>query len=497
MFKSIFSKYFTVMSLIIVISFAAMGGMQMLFSSRYWMDDKQALLRENARNIAQLTASNTIQTEYSIGGTQSYEIVETTLTPVLSLLSDSIDSEVLITDNRGVVLICSEGNGCRHIGNSEALGGLVPSLNGKDYFTIGNLGGLYATSQYTAATPILKDGTPIGYVFASASAAGMGEYIRNNLQVFLLSALGVLTLTFIVLYAMTYRMVRPLRQMAAATRSFGNGDFSYRIPVKGKDEVAELASALNAMAVSLSSVEGMRRSFVANVSHELKTPMTTIAGFIDGILDGTIPDEKRSYYLTIVSNEVKRLSRLVRSMLNLSRIDNGELKIHPVNFDLTEVACTTLLSFEQRIEEKHIEIVGLEDCPRMEVSGDFDLIGQVLYNLLDNAVKFTNEGGTIAIHLEKKEGRTYCAVRNSGEGVSSQELPHLFERFYKSDKSRSLDKNGVGLGLYIVKSVIGLHHGEIVVRSVEGEYTEFAFWLPDAADPSKKSADPGKKPRRE
>lgn len=190
MFKSIFSKYFTVMSLIIVISFAAMGGMQMLFSSRYWMDDKQALLRENARNIAQLTASNTIQTEYSIGGTQSYEIVETTLTPVLSLLSDSIDSEVLITDNRGVVLICSEGNGCRHIGNSEALGGLVPSLNGKDYFTIGNLGGLYATSQYTAATPILKDGTPIGYVFASASAAGMGEYIRNNLQVFLLSALG-------------------------------------------------------------------------------------------------------------------------------------------------------------------------------------------------------------------------------------------------------------------------------------------------------------------
>ena len=145
----------------------------------------------------------------------------------------------------------------------------------------------------------------------------MGAYILNNLQVFLLSALGVLTLTFIVLYAMTYRMVRPLRQMAAATRSFGNGDFSYRIPVHGKDEVAELATALNAMAVSLSSVEGMRRSFVANVSHELKTPMTTIAGFIDGILDGTIPDEKRNYYLKIVSNEVKRLSRLVRSMLCL------------------------------------------------------------------------------------------------------------------------------------------------------------------------------------
>ena len=260
-------------------------------------------------------------------------------------------------------------------------------------------------------------------------------------------------------------------------------------------KVAELATALNAMAVSLSSVEGMRRSFVANVSHELKTPMTTIAGFIDGILDGTIPDEKRNYYLKIVSNEVKRLSRLVRSMLDLSRIDSGELKINPVRFDMTEVVCTALLSFERRIDEKRIDIVGLGDCPRMEVQGDFDLLGQVLYNLLDNAVKFTNEGGTIAIHLEKKDGRVYCAVRNSGEGVPSHEMPRLFERFYKSDKSRSLDKNGVGLGLYIVKTVINLHQGEIMVRSVEGEYTEFAFWLPDpdGAELPKKPADNVKK----
>ena len=207
-------------------------------------------------------------------------------------------------------------------------------------------------------------------------------------------------------------------------------------------EVAELASSLNNMAVSLSSVEGMRRSFVANVSHELKTPMTTIAGFIDGILDGTIPPDKRNYYLKIVSDEVKRLSRLVKSMLDLSRIDSGQMKLNPVRFDLTEVTCSALLSFERRIEEKNMTVEGLEDCPRMEVNGDFDLLGQVVYNLLDNAVKFTNEGGTLSIHITRRDGRVYCAIRNSGVGIPANEMPHIFERFYKSDKSRSLDKNG-------------------------------------------------------
>ena len=176
---------------------------------------------------------------------------------------------------------------------------------------------------------------------------------------------------------------------------------------------------------------------------------------------------------------MKRLSRLVKSMLDLSRIDNGELHLKPVAYDLTEQACTVLLSFEQRIEDKDIRVEGLEDCPRIDVTGDFDLLGQVIYNLVDNAVKFIDVGGTLSVRIERRDGRVYCAVRNTGAGIPAQEMPHIFERFYKSDRSRSLDKNGMGLGLYIVKTVINLHHGEIVVRSVEGEYTEFEFWLPD------------------
>ncbi len=477
MFKSIFAKYFTVISLIIVISFVAMGGMQLLFATQYWVSEKQALLEENTLTMAKMTAEHTAQDTLN---PNQYNIQGDLLAPYMGIMADALDATVLVVGNDGTVILCSDP--LLMSGDHMLTASVQSKMDGDRFFEVGKLGGFYVSRQYTAGEPIVLESQQlqVGYVFVSTSATGLSEYLMNNLQVFFLSALGVLTLTFIVLYIMTYRMVRPLRQMAAATRSFGMGDFSYRIPVHGKDEVAELAASLNNMAVSLSSVEGMRRSFVANVSHELKTPMTTIAGFIDGILDGTIPEEKREHYLKIVSDEVKRLSRLVKSMLDLSRIDNGELRLKPVRYDLTEQVCTVLLSFEKRIEEKEIRVEGLEDCPRIEVNADFDLLGQVIYNLVDNAVKFIDVGGTLWVRLERRDGRVYCAVRNTGGGIPAEEMPHIFERFYKSDRSRSLDKNGMGLGLYIVKTVINLHHGEIVVRSTEGGYTEFEFWLPDA-----------------
>ena len=210
--------------------------------------------------------------------------------------------------------------------------------------------------------------------------------------------------------------------------------------------------------------------------------MTTIAGFIDGILDGTIPPEKQEYYLKIVSTEVKRLSRLVRTMLDLSRIDNGELKLRPGRFDLTHTIFAALLSFEKAIEDKGLEVRGLEDAESLFVDGDPDMIHQVLYNLIENAVKFTNLGGYIEIRVEDKPDRNTVVVKNSGAGIPADEVEMIFERFYKTDKSRSQDKNGMGLGLYIVRTIIGLHGGEISVSSVENEYCQFQFWLPKNKD---------------
>ena len=477
MYKSVFSKYLTVISLVIVLGFFAMTLLQVFLAADALADEKQTLLTENAQTLSRQTSLSATATQIR-GNTVVYHLNERELAPLMNIVANAIDATVMVTNAEGKILLTAGQPEERPRMNDTALRDIVGGI-GEHYYEVGTLGGLYDRNHYTAAVPVLaKDDTVLGYVFASSPADALSQTLRDNLQIYAMSVLGALLLCFGVVWLMTDRFVRPLKQMANATRAFAQGDFSVRVKVKGKDEVAELADALNNMAVSLSSVEMMRRSFIANVSHELKTPMTTIAGFMDGMLDGTIPREKQGHYMTIVSGEVKRLSRLVHSMLDLSRIDSGELKMNRVRLDLTEVALSVLVASEQRIEQKNLSITGLEDCSKLEVQGDYDLMNQVLYNLIDNAIKFTNEGGNIDIRLTRQGERAVVAIRNSGAGIPASEMPHIFERFYKSDRSRGLDKNGVGLGLYIVNTIIRLHGGEISVRSVEGEYTEFAFWLP-------------------
>ncbi len=476
MYKSVFSKYLSVISLVVVLGFLSMTIIQAFLTAGALAEDKRELLQENAGNIAHHTVLAATETTLK-DGQVVYRLDQNALDPILNILADAIDATVLVTDNQGKVLLSSAEE---HPASGESLpAGMVEQVRG-GYFSVGHLGGLLNRQHYIAAEPVAVNGVTLGFVFAAAPADAMSQTLGTNFRIYALSVLGALGLSFCVLWLMTYRFVRPLRQMAAATRRFAQGDFSVRIQVKGKDEVAELADALNHMAVSLSSVEMMRRSFVANVSHELKTPMTTIAGFVDGILDGTVPPDKQAYYLKIVSDEVKRLSRLVRSMLDLSRIDSGELQLGRVRMDLTDALYSVLVSSEPRIEKKRLNITGLEDTEKIEIDGDYDLMSQVLYNLLDNAIKFTNEGGDIDIRMHQAQGRVHVAIRNTGSGIPASELPQIFERYYKSDRSRSLDKNGLGLGLYIVKTVIRLHGGEITVRSVEGEFTEFCFWVPGA-----------------
>ncbi|MBR5524229.1 MAG: HAMP domain-containing histidine kinase [Clostridia bacterium] len=477
MYKSVFSKYLSIISLVIVFGFLAMTLLQVVFTTSALAEEKKTLLTENAHSIAQQTALCATATP-TLDNRVVYHLNEERLSPVLNLLSNAIDATVLVVNSDGRILVTTGPYAPSVMGGQAYLANLLP-ITTDTYYEVGTLNGLYESRQYTAAVPVtVNNHTVIGYVFASTPADILAQTLQANLRIYLMSVLGALVLSFIFVWVMTERFVRPLRQMAAATRCFAQGDFSARVQVRGEDEVAELGEALNNMAVSLSSVEMMRRSFIANVSHELKTPMTTIAGFVDGMLDGTVPKEKQAHYMRIVSDEVKRLSRLVRSMLDLSRIDSGELSLHTTRVDLTEVACGVLISSEQRIEQKRLMVTGIEDCPRVEVEGDRDLLGQVVYNLLDNAIKFTNEGGQIDVRINRVGERVYTTVRNTGAGIPASEMPQIFERFYKSDRSRGLDKNGVGLGLYIVQTVVRLHGGEITVRSVEGEFTEFSFWLP-------------------
>ena len=484
MYKSIFSKYLSIISLVVVVGFLAMTMFQVFLTSNALAEDKRTLLSENAKNIAQFYTETAMYLgEYE--GKPAYQLDRDP--PMLRPVAEAIDATILITDPTGKVLLTAGDPDAQQYENKVSLKKLLDDVD-DDFYEVGYLGGLYEDRHYTAAVTIVKGDRVLGYVFVSAPANVFAQTIRSNLRIYLYSVLGALLLSLAFVWIMTERFVRPLRQMAAASHSFAQGDFSARVKVRGKDEVAQLGEALNNMAISLSSVEMMRRSFIANVSHELKTPMTSIAGFIDGMLDGTIPPEKQDQYMKIVSDEVKRLSRLVHAMLNLSRIDSGELKMNCVKMDLTEMVGTVLVASEQRIEQKGLSITGLEDCERQEIHGDYDLMNQVLYNLLDNAIKFTNDGGNIHIRLCREQDRVCVSIRNSGDGIPPEEMPRIFERFYKSDRSRGLDKNGVGLGLYIVNTVVRLHGGEISVCSKQGEFTEFAFWVPDSANGLTKKA---------
>ena len=347
------------------------------------------------------------------------------------------------------------------------------------YAAITTLDGVLTEKNFTYAAAVTLDGKNAAYIVGIQPVTeSLRPYVLAVLRMFGISSLITLVVALIAVYVMTYEMTKPLRQMAEATKRYAAGDFSMRVHVDGRNEMADLAGAFNSMARDLASLESARRSFVANVSHELKTPMTTIGGFIDGILDGTIPPDKQSHYLQIVSDEVKRLSRLVVSMLNLSKIEAGKLSLNRAEFDICDMIFRTMLGFEQVIEQKQFSITGLESMESTIISGDRDMLTQVVYNLIDNAVKFTPEGGEIHFDVVHDMQKVYISIRNSGKGISSEEIDRVFDQFYKVDKSRSFDVKGAGLGLYIVKSIVEMHGGAIKASSVENQYTEFSFWLP-------------------
>lgn len=481
----LFRQYFSVTSLIILLSFVILGSAMLFFGVRYWAGDKKQLMSENIDNIV-LTATELVET----GNTQLDNINSVRIIcNMLSTISSSIDADVFICNTKGDVVYC------QHIlkQNMVVFTGKCPfhssyhintmildkTAASGEFFELTKLDGTFLNNNFVVAKPIKVSNETIGYVFAAQPIlSGIKAFLLTIFQIFFISAVIALLIAFASTYFLTYQLTRPLREMSEATKRYAQGEFSYRVEAPGKGELTDLSIAFNSMAKELATLESTRRSFVANVSHELKTPMTTIGGFIDGILDGTIEKDKREYYLKIVSDEVKRLSRLVTGMLNMSKIEAGELSIKPVDFDISEMIFKTTLAFEQIIEKKNIEISGMDTIKSVTIKADEDMINQVIYNLIDNAVKFTPEGGTINFGVESDKERAIIRIKNTGEGIASDEISRIFERFYKVDKSRSYNTNGSGLGLYLVKTIIEMHGGQITAISSENEFTEFIFWLP-------------------
>ena len=350
-------------------------------------------------------------------------------------------------------------------------------------FARGTIDNLYDQARYVVAVPFLdpKDGDVSGILMVSTLASDT-LLVLNWLsdQYFMISML-VVAVAMMTMVLLVRRQSHPLKDMAKAASAFGHGDLEARVSVD-KDtpmEVQELAVAFNNMASSLQKSEYQRQEFVANVSHELKTPMTTISGFVDGMLDGTIPPEKHRHYMAMVSDETKRLNRLVRSMLDISRLQGqgGIPEVQKTRFDVAECVGRVLITFEQKITGKALDVqVDFPEHPVFTLA-DQDAITQVVYNLVDNAVKFSPTGGTLGLQIRQGVEKVFVSVINDGEPIPAQELPLVFDRFHKLDKSRSQNRDSWGLGLYIVKTLI-CSHGEDISVSSHNDQTEFTFTLP-------------------
>ncbi len=479
-----FFKYFFIFSAIVLISFLIIGLALMVFVSGFLRtqdrNNTSLYSKEIAATMTELAESNTI--------TRNPEGSALILLNSIDLMADCTGYDVFICNKDGSVAACAEMlsgfklnvSACEKHKDLNISKAYVQKAQKGGFSEFSTMDSFYNSVHSISMEPITVKTEFTGVAIVAAPIEGtMLNNLRNVLRMFLFAAGLALILVTIAVYIMTERIAKPIRNLENATRCYSAGDFTYRVPeLRSHDELAGLITKFNSMATSLEQLENSRRSFVANVSHEFKTPMTTIGGFINGILDGTIPPEKQGYYLEIVSSEINRLSKMVTMMLNISKIETGNADLTIEQFDISAKLVTTFLGFEQLVSKKNIEVEGFEELPKIIVHGDSAMIDQVVYNLVDNAVKFTNEGGKIIVNAAADKKHVYFSVTNSGKGIPKKDTRKVFERFYKVDQSRSTDVKSTGLGLFLVKSIVDLHGGTITVESEPDKFTRFTVKLP-------------------
>lgn len=476
--KTMYQRQFLMMAMVVLLSFSLLGCAFIALSYRYTVEEKQDTLAANAEFISTYTG-HMKQLNPNILASSDFQRNISAIATVANL------SIVLAETDGQVVFACDGASGSNLYGDSGLTlpAGVVNSISGGSAFSgMLTIPGLYAESRYGVGCPITWTVNGVtgvgGIVLVSSDASSLTQMWRALAQIFFFTAVVVFILAFIVSSITTARLSKPLQEMAQAAHNFGHGEFDTRVTgyENRQDEVGELANAFNNMADSLAKSEARRSEFIANISHELKTPMTTIAGFADGILDGTIPPDREREYLQVISNETRRLSRLVRRMLDLSRLEAADRANAQEQFNVSEVMLRVLVSLEPKINSRQLDVDAQLPEKPVSVWGDPDSITQVCYNLLDNAIKFAAPGSTLGVTVSTGSGKARVSVRNQGDTIPPEELSMLFDRFHKTDRSRSMDRDGVGLGLYIVKSILDLHKEDITVTSQDG-LTEFVFTL--------------------
>ena len=472
--KTTFSRTFSTLVIVLLLALILVGISFQALVKNYLTKTVVSELQQNSTAISELASA------YSADGT----FLNREFMVNLDVASKVSGADAVIFNALGQVVLCSDAlTGCHHQGLMVDADYMRKTIeNGGDVAT-GMIPGLYEEARYVVSTPITDyvTGHNLGIVIVSTPTAATDEVLTRISNIFLTVSMLAIMISVVVIFIPVRRQNDPLKQMAGVARAFGHGDLDARVKLTEDypEEIEDLARAFNNMAQELQKSEYQRKEFVANVSHELKTPMTTISGYIDGILDGTIPPQRQKYYLQIVSDETKRLSRLVRSMLDIPRLQDqgGVPDDKKIQFDMEECAGQVLVTFEQKINSKKLNVdVDMPEHPVYTHACE-DYVTQVIYNLIDNAVKFCPEGGTLGLKIKEGGSKIYVSISNDGDTIPADELPLVFDRFHKLDKSRSKNRDGWGLGLYIVKTIVCSHGENISVSSRNGK-TEFTFTMP-------------------
>ena len=423
--KSISVTFFSMVATLLVLGTAVLGCSEWLLFSRYFAQERYDTL-DSVADVTQRAADYIVQQAALPKGAEL-----DALNTKLEIIGESAEAYLFFTDESGNILIAS---------NPEMLDmdtveqALIDKVSGdKPYHTLSTLDGVLTEKSYVSVRHMQDArGNNSGYLFLCSSGARLTDFKEEFWSNFFFSACVMLLCASVLTSFLMRKLTDPLQKITDAAQRFGGGDFSVRVEgVDGEGEVVDLARTFNQMAENIQSNDNSRGQFMGNIAHELRTPMTTIKGFVDGILDGTIPPDMQNHYLQLVSEETGRLARLIQNMLDLSKLESGEYQVNARMFNIWETLTGVALSAEQRINDGMIDLEGLTMDEKVLVYADPDLIHQVAYNILDNAIKFTPAGGTIKFHVEKLGPEVEISIWNSGQGISPEALPYVFQRFYK------------------------------------------------------------------
>ncbi len=435
------------------------------------IEEKTAVLTNEAYLIAEQSIASYVQDDYT----------NETLDNNFRYYSSTLDASIWLIDEKGIVT-----NYSLVTGHPEPPKNIFMLYQDFDISTAqaftGTFYDLYQDDVISVALPILINEVPSGMVIVHSTLAQLDNVQKNIIQFIYIPFLIMLVISFSMLALISQKIMRPIKKINSVAEEYSTGNFDTKMDINSKDEIGQLAATLEYMASELSKLDVYRKEFISNISHDFRSPLTSIKGYIEAIQDGTIPPEKQDKYLNIVVDETKRLTKLTTSLLELNNFDAYGIWLVVKNFDILDPIKRAVSSYEGKCKDKNIDLILNNHCENTMVNGDKTKIQQVIYNLLDNAIKFTPSEKSIYITLTEKNDKIFISVKDEGCGIPQESLKKIWTRFYKADASRGKDRQGTGLGLSITREIVKAHNENINVVSTEGVGSEFTFSLPKAND---------------